>query len=312
MSLKQTFKISIKSVTIALMVFSIVACSNSSEVATNATISSKGYHSTERIVSTAWVEDNLSKKNVKIIDIRKPEDFDAGHIEGALNYYYKELQVESNGVAGLIPDADTISAKLSSLGVESSDTIIIYDHIKNLWASRLLWTLSVYGHDDARLMDGSYGLWTQENRSFTTDVSQVKASSYKFGEENLNLITSIDTVLNSLDNSSSIVLDTRSPDEYSGRDVRALRGGHIPDAINVEWVHNLDDDGRFLPAEDLAKLYSTANISKDSEIYTLCQTAVRATHSWFVLSELLGFDNVSVYDGSWTEWGNIEDTPIES
>ena len=231
-----------------------------------------------------------------------------------MNYSKKELQVESDGVKGLIPPSSNISNKLSSLGVKSDDTILIYDGNKNLWSTRFLWTLDVYGHDDARMMDGSFGLWEKENRTITTDVPSISASTYNFtGTANSELITSIDTVLGSLDDSSSVVLDTRGAEEFAGRDVRANRGGHIPGSIHVEWVNNVDEDGRFLPAADLKKLYGTADVTDDlGDIYTLCQTAVRATHSWFVLADLLGFDNVSVYDGSWTEWGNKEDTPIDS
>ena len=231
-----------------------------------------------------------------------------------MNYSKKELQVESDGVKGLIPPSSNISNKLSSLGVKSDDTILIYDGNKNLWSTRFLWTLDVYGHDDAKMMDGSFGLWEKENRTITTDVPSISASTYNFtGTANSELITSIDTVLGSLDDSSSVVLDTRGAEEFAGRDVRANRGGHIPGSIHVEWVNNVDEDGRYLPAAALKKLYGTADVTDDlGDIYTLCQTAGRATLSWFVLADLLGFDNVSVYDGSWTEWGNKEDTPIDS
>ena len=298
----------------ALMLGVLSACSSTSNVSDDTSLDSRGYSSTERLVSTKWVADNLDNKNVRVIDIRKAEDYDAGHIPGALNYSSKELQVESGGVKGLIPPSTDISNKLSSLGIKSDDTIIIYDGIKNLWSTRFLWTLDVYGHDDARMMDGSFGLWEKENRAITTDTPSVKASTYKFtGTANSDLVTSIDTVLGSLGDSSSAVLDTRSADEYAGRNLRADRGGHIPDAIHVEWVNNVDEDGRFLPASDLKELYASAYITDElGDIYTLCQTAVRATHSWYVLADLLGFDNVSVYDGSWAEWGNREDTPIDS
>ncbi|MEC9366065.1 MAG: sulfurtransferase [Chloroflexota bacterium] len=303
------------SVAIGALVLGILsACSSDSDVSSDTTLDNRGYSSTERLVSTKWVEDNLDNKNLKIIDIRKGEDYEAGHLPGALSYPKTELQIESGGVKGLIPPSTDISNKLSSLGVKSEDTILIYDGNKNLWSTRLLWTLDVYGHEDARMMDGSFGLWEKENRSVTNEAPSIKTSDYKFtGTANSELVTSIDTVLGSLDDTSSVVLDTRGAEEFAGRDVRANRGGHIPGAIHVNWVNNVDEDGRFLSAADLKKLYGTANVTDDlSDIYTLCQTAVRATHSWFVLADLLGFDNVSVYDGSWTEWGNREDTPIDS
>lgn len=273
----------------------------------------RGYASTERLVTTSWVEETIDNDNIKIIDIRKPEDYEAGHIPGALNYPYKELQVEIAGVKGMLPPADNIETKLSSLGVAPQDTIIIYDHIKNLWSTRLLWTLVVYGHRDARIMDGAWEVWSSEGKNISTASPDVKVSTYKFtAEKNESLIVDLVSVKTSLGDNTSMVLDTRSAEEYVGRDVRANRGGHIPDSINVEWVQNVDASGKFLTGDELKKLYSAASVGRDLEIYTLCQTAVRATHSWFVLSELLGYDNVSVYDGSWIEWGNKEDTPIDS
>ena len=285
----------------------------SNEVSQDTALESRGYASTDRLVTTKWVVDNLDNDNVKIVDIRKAEDYAAGHIPGALNYPYGELQVETNGVKGMIPPGENISAKLSSLGISPEDTIIIYDHIKNLWSTRLLWTLEVYGHEDARMMDGSWGVWSAEGKTVSTKSPSISSTSYKFTKaKNESLIIDMAAVQASIDDNSSVVLDTRSADEYAGRDVRANRGGHIPSSIHVEWVQNVDGEGKFLPASDLKTLYASANINSDLDIYTLCQTAVRATHSWFVLTDLLGYEDVSVYDGSWTEWGNDENTPIDS
>ena len=298
---------------LATLSMALLACSSGEVPAKDNALDSRGYASTSRLVTTEWVSNNLDNKNVKVIDIRKPEDYAKGHIPGALNLSYKELQVETNGVKGMIPSGDQIAAKLSSLGVESDDTIIIYDHIKNLWSTRLLWTLAVYGHEDTRMMDGSYGLWEKEGKTVNTESPSVKSTKYNFtGQARPELVIGIDQVLSSIDDKSSVVLDTRSADEYAGRDVRAERGGHIPESIHVEWVQNVDEDGKFLSADKLKSLYGGASVTEELDIYTLCQTAVRATHSWFVLEDLLGYDDVAVYDGSWTEWGNIPDTPIDS
>ena len=312
MKLKNYMSFAVVSI-ITVLTIALLACSSDKAPTQDSSLESRGYPSTNRLVTTKWVNDNLNNDNVKIIDIRKPEDYNAGHIPGALNLPYTELQVETNGVKGMVPSDEDISTKLSNLGVQSTDTVIIYDHIKNLWSTRLLWTLAVYGHEDARLMDGSYGLWEKEGKNITTEPSSIKASKYKFtGKPKPELVIGIDQVLSSINDASSVVLDTRSADEYAGRDVRAERGGHIPEAIHVEWVQNVDADGKFLSADKLRSLYGGASITDDLDIYTLCQTAVRATHSWFVLEDLLGYDDVAVYDGSWTEWGNLPDTPIDS
>ena len=303
---------------ISLAIFALLSgCSAlglTKEVSQDISLNDRGYASTERLVSAKWMSDNVDNDQVKVIDIRKPELYDEGHIPGALNYPTKELQVETDGIKGMIPPGDTIAAKLSSLGVKPGDTIIIVDHIKNLWSTRFLWTLEVYGHEDARMIDGSYAAWTTEGGSVSTASPSVKSSNYKFTSTiNDALIIDLEAVKASISDSGSVVLDTRSAKEYAGTDDRDnLRHGHIPSSIHVEWVQNVDADGKFLPASDLKSLYASANISDDLDVYTLCQTAVRATHSWFVLADLLGYDNVAVYDGSWIEWGNREDTPIDS
>ena len=297
---------------LALSSLLLVGCS-SDESNSDTSLESKGYASTDKLVSTSWVAERLDDKNLKIIDIRLPEDYAAGHIPDSVNLSYKELQVERDGVKGLIPSEKEMATKLSALGIKDTDTIVVVDHIKNLWSSRLLWTLEVYGHGDTKLMDGSYALWESEGKKITSDSTSISSSKYSFtGEAKPELIISLQKVMESIDDETSIVLDTRSADEYAGRDVRAERGGHIPESIHVEWVQNVDADGKFLPAEDLKNLYNSTSVTNDLDIYTLCQTAVRATHSWFVLQELLGYENVAVYDGSWTEWGNLENTPIDS
>ena len=297
---------------LALSSLLFIGCS-SDESNSDTSLESKGYASTDKLVSTSWVAERLDDKNLKIIDIRLPEDYAAGHIPDSVNLSYKELQVERDGVKGLIPSENEMTTKLSALGIKDTDTIVVVDHIKNLWSSRLLWTLEVYGHGDTKLMDGSYALWESEGKKITSDSTSISSSKYSFtGEAKPELIISLQKVMESIDDETSIVLDTRSADEYAGRDVRAERGGHIPESIHVEWVQNVDADGKFLPAEDLKNLYNSTSVTNDLDIYTLCQTAVRATHSWFVLQELLGYENVAVYDGSWTEWGNLENTPIDS
>ena len=297
---------------LALSSLLFIGCS-SDESNSDTSLESKGYASTDKLVSTSWVAERLDDKNLKIIDIRLPEDYAAGHIPDSVNLSYKELQVERDGVKGLIPSENEMATKLSALGIKDTDTIVVVDHIKNLWSSRLLWTLEVYGHGDTKLMDGSYALWESEGKKITSDSTSISSSKYSFtGEAKPELIISLQKVMESIDDETSIVLDTRSADEYAGRDVRAERGGHIPESIHVEWVQNVDADGKFLPAEDLKNLYNSTSVTNDLDIYTLCQTAVRATHSWFVLQELLGYENVAVYDGSWTEWGNLENTPIDS
>ena len=164
----------------SLIIFGLLitgACTADDSVSSDTSLEDRGYASTARLVSTDWVNENLDNENVVIIDIRNGDDYAAGHLPGAINYDKSELQVERDGVKGVIPSEGEIAAKLSALGVSSTDTIVIYDHIKNLWSTRFLWTLDVYGHEAARMMDGAIALWESEGKEITTDVPNISASS---------------------------------------------------------------------------------------------------------------------------------------
>jgi thiosulfate/3-mercaptopyruvate sulfurtransferase len=266
-----------------------------------------------KLVDTDWMLENLDNDSVVVIDLRGEEDYAAGHIPGALrltpNTVFQEE--DENGVAGMLPAADHIASALSDLGIESTDTVVFYDGFSNLWASRALWALDVYGHGDTRLIDGSWNYWNASELESSTETPEVTASSYAFtGEPNTSIIAGWEEVLTSVDDPSKIVCDARSPEEFSGKDVRADAGGHIPESGNVNWNRAVNEQGQFLHAAELQEIYDGEGIQGDQVVFTLCQTAVRATHSWFVLQELLGYETVKVYDGSWTEWGNRTDLPI--
>jgi thiosulfate/3-mercaptopyruvate sulfurtransferase len=299
----------IKILTLSILVLILAACSSSANV--DNSFESRGYANTDKLVSADWLSENLD--NVKIVDVRKEEDYAAGHIPGAIRITPNQVfqWEDENGVKGMLPSADHIAEALSSIGITENDTVILYDGISNLWASRGLWALEVYGHEDTRILDGSWVYWSENGYPTTTEVQSIANTSYKFSSEpDSDLIASWDEILESVDDPSKIVCDTRSPDEYAGKDVRADRGGHIPGSENVNWVNAVDESGQFLDSTKLAAIYESKGIKTDKAVYTLCQTAVRATHTWFVLQELLGYENVQVYDGSWIEWGN-SDLPIE-
>ena len=274
----------------------------------------RGYHDTSRLVTTQWIEDHLDDDSVVLIDLRNEESYAAGHIPGAIRLNAGgSFQKEIDGVSGLIPPAEEVAAVLAGVGATADSTIVFYDQRGSIWASRGLWVLSVYGHDDVRLLDGDFPLWETEGRAASTETPAVVSSSYAFASDpNNDVIAGWDEIIASIDDPSVLVCDARSPEEYAGRDVRADRGGHIPESLNVEWSRAIGEDGRFLPADELRELYDGEGVVAGNTVYTLCQTAVRATHTWFVLSDLLGYPDVRVYDGSWTEYGNREDSPIDS
>ena len=306
---------------ISVAVFALLACSTSDSgpsTSDDSAVAAKGYKNPDRIVSVSWLNKHINDENLVIVDVRsltegEPVKYNEGHIPGAINIPANTtFQQTVDGVKGMLPSAAHIEGVLSDYGVKATDTIIFYDDIKSLWASRALWGMDVYGHKDSKLLDGDINLWIAKGYATSQETATLAKSNYKFsGSANTELIVDLDTVAKSIEGKAE-VLDTRSSDEYVGKNLRGnARGGHIPGSVLVEWKQNAAEDGSFLPAKDLKDLYASVNIVSGDEIYTLCQTAVRATHSWFVLSELLGYPNISVYDGSAIEYANREDTALE-
>ena len=299
---------------IGLFVLTSAGCdSNKSTIDESDEITSRGYSNPERLVSADWLKDHADDSDVVVIDMRGEDDYNAGHVPGAVRLNPKEVfqGEDATGVPGMLPSADHIAAALSSVGVSPEDTVVFYDGNSNLWSSRGLWALDVYGHKDSRLLDGAWDYWSNNGYDVDQGTKDISKSDYAFsGSANTSLIANWNEVIESVEDPSKIVCDTRSPEEYSGKDVRADRGGHIPESSNVNWVRSVGEDKRFLPASDLKVIYESAGIEGDKVVFTLCQTAVRATHTWFVLQELLGYPTVKVYDGSWIEWGNSKELPI--
>jgi thiosulfate/3-mercaptopyruvate sulfurtransferase len=271
------------------------------------------YANPEVLVDTQWVLDHLNDANARFIDVSgKQETFDNGHLAGAVYINLQSLTNPEDSTRGQILTQDALSALLSGLGVTHENTLVFYDDANNLLAARAYWVLKYYQHGDVRIYNGGTKKWIADGQSLTTEAAEFAASDYIAKEADLTIRTTAEYVLEHLDDPGTVLCDARSPGEYIGTDVRAKRGGHIPDAINIEWIHAVNEDGAFKDARSLYELYSKAGFTPDKEIITYCQTGVRGAHTWFVLRELLGYPNVRNYDGSWEEYGNRDDTPVQS
>lgn len=275
------------------------------------------YAHPEALVSTAWVAENLNTPGVVIVE--SDEDvllYETGHIPGAVKIdWHTELndQVVRDYVQG--PEfAEMMSAK----GISRDDTIVVYGDKSNWWAAYAMWVFKLFGHDDVRLMDGGRAKWEAEGREMTREKPQRERTDYPVVERNDAPIRALlPEVLEAI--GQVPLIDVRSPQEYTGERTHmpdypeegALRGGHIPTAHSVPWATAANDDGTFKSADQLRKIYiDDLGLGKTDVAYAYCRIGERSSHTWFVLSYLLGFENVKNYDGSWTEWGNAMRVPI--
>jgi len=265
------------------------------------------------LVDTDWIEAHSSDPEVRIVEVGgSPRDYAEGHVPGAVFLAMASLSNPDASVDGTVATREQMSTALSAIGAERTETLVLYDRQRSLQAARAYWAIKYYGHPEVRVYDGGAARWTADGRAMSAESQAVAASVYQAGPPDPKLETSWQYVVDHVDDPSTLTCDVRSPNEYLGRDVRSARGGHIPGSVNVEWTAAVNGDGTFKPVAELTALYTAAGFTPDKNIITYCQTGVRGAHTWFVLSQLLGYPSVRNYDGSWAEYGNNPESPIES
>lgn len=262
------------------------------------------------LVGPHWVAERSD--GITIIDYRGGFDsYAEGHIPGAAHVAREVAWDTVDGIDGMLPDPELVAADLEEAGVSSGRPVVVYDGGNGLWASRLFWALEYLGHERVHVLDGGVAAWEAAGYELSTEIAAPARGSF---EPNLRpqLIADKDHILERLGNEQLTILDTRSPQEFSGTDVRSARGGHIPSSVNLDWVNNLGEDGTIRPIAELARVYEEIiEGARGGETVTLCQTGVRGAHTYLVL-RVLGEEQVRVYDGSWAEWGNDPGAPVSS
>jgi len=288
-------------------------------MATSATeLKETDYAHPEVLVDTKWVADHLNDPKVKIVEVDVDTNaYDTGHIKGAIGLDWRK-DLQARPIRDLL-SKDGLEALLSSKGVSNADTVIVYGDNNNWFAAWFVWNLKYYGHQDVRLINGGRKKWQDEGRELVTDAPTIKPASYKAGQPAKSIRALRDEVLADLGKAGVVLVDVRSPKEYSGELLApenlpqegAQRGGHIPGAANIPWGQAVREDGTFKSADDLRELYGSKGVTADKAVIAYCRIGERSSHTWFVLYYLLGYSNVRNYDGSWTEWGSLIGAPIE-
>ena len=248
--------------------------------------------------------------NTFLIDVRKPSDFDDGHIAGSINVWRNQITDTSYNYGGMMARKGQMEQLLSELGVIPSDTLILYDAKANVDAARLWWILKYYGHKHVRLLNGGLKNWQDTGGALDTVKIEYYDTKYKFEDEvNSEIQASIQTVKSAIEKGRGILVDTRSKEEFFGELQKkgAARAGAIPSSVNLDWSASVNYEGnhRFRPVREIEKIYGDIGINESTEVITYCHSGVRSAHTLFVLKELLGYGKVQNYDGSWTEWSHI-------
>lgn len=274
------------------------------------------YAHPERLVSTEWLAERLDQPGLVVVE--SDEDvllYETGHIPGAVKIDW-HLDLNDPVMRDYI-DPEQFAALLGSKGIARDTTVVIYGDKNNWWAAYALWVFTLFGHEDVRLLDGGRDLWIAEGRPITTAAPEVTPVEYPVVERDDARIRAFkEDVLAHFGNP---LIDVRSPEEYSGErttapaypEESALRAGHIPTAASVPWGRAAAADGTFKSREELDAIYrGEAGLTDGDEIIAYCRIGERSSHTWFVLTHLLGFEGVRNYDGSWTEWGSAVRAPI--
>ncbi len=264
------------------------------------------------LIDTQTLADHLDDPDLVVVDVSRAENHLQGHIPGARHLEIAQIMASRPPVMGLLPEVSALEGLIGRLGITPESHVVAYDEEANAKACRLLWTLEALGHGRLSLLDRGLQAWLEAGRPAEQRRAAVEATHYAANPDP-GRIADKAYILSRLGETDTRILDVRSPAEYEGIDKRGMRGGHIPGAINIEWVQAIDRDRgmRLRPADDLRRHLEAADIRPEHEVIVHCQTHQRSAHAYWVLRHL-GFERVRGYPGSWSDWGNDPETPIAS
>lgn len=269
------------------------------------------------LVSTDWVTSRLADPDLRVVEVDvDTKAYQEGHIPGAVGWAW-DTQLCDTVRRDIIPK-EKFEQLMGASGIDNRTTVILYGDNNNWFAAWAFWQLKIYGHEDVRLINGGRKKWLAEGRELSTDAPTIQAKTYKAKNPDLSIRAFLPDATKASAERAAQLVDVRSPQEFSGEILSppglpetCQRGGHIPGAKNIPWGKACNEDGTFKNPEELRALYGSAGITGEKPVIAYCRIGERSSHTWFVLTYLLGFSNVKNYDGSWTEWGNLVGAPVE-
>jgi thiosulfate/3-mercaptopyruvate sulfurtransferase len=270
--------------------------------------SNKGFAVPELSWDVSRLASWLGDSSLKVVDVRVGEDYAMGHVPGALHFSVYGVNTYDTDEAPLRSFTRMWASLVGLHGITAKDSIVVYDEISGGSAARALWFLEYLGHKDVHLLDGGFNAWRAAGMPVSRDAQAPRAAAFDY-EVVRDRVATYQDMIDAIDASDKVILDTRSEKEWLGTDRRAARGGTIPSAVHLEWVNHLTPDGKLRSADELQSLYEARGITTDKEVLAFCNTGYRSAHAYLVL-RMLGYPRVRNYVGSWQEWGNRESCPV--
>jgi thiosulfate/3-mercaptopyruvate sulfurtransferase len=275
------------------------------------------YAHPEVLVSTDWVSQHLKDPSVRLVEVDVDNKaYDEGHVPGAIAWPWNTQLCDP--VRRDILSQSQLEELMSSSGIKNDTTVVIYGDNNNWFAAWAVWQMKIYGHKDVRIMNGGRKKWLSEGRELSMETPKPSRTSYKASKPDLSLRAFLPQVQAASDKRAAALVDVRSPQEFTGETLAppglpetCQRGGHVPGARSIPWGKAVNDDGTFKSFDDLKALYGSEGVDGSKPVIAYCRIGERSSHTWFVLKYLLGYKDVTNYDGSWTEWGNLVGAPIE-